>query len=507
MNVLLLGETGVGKSTFINAFVNYLKFDKLDEAKKDPVVLIPVSFTLTTGDNFKEEQIKLEGAGDLYIENFENVGESVTQHCKSYVFAVKDGENRARKLRIVDTPGIGDTRGFSQDEANLQHILTFINGLSYLNAVCILLKPNNARLTAFFRSCFLQLIDMLSDSICDKIIFCFTNSRPAFYTPGNTAAPLRALLESLPSKNISFRRDNTFCFDSESFRYLVAKRQGVNFSGVEEQEYNESWVRSSKESQRLIAYISTIISTDINANKLQSMIKAQLKINLLIRPMLETMRNILRNIILWDKGSQKTSIELQPIPIKTPTAIYLKCPRGYFPLGGLWCKLDSLHMFTNNKCKTCDYDVSDHYVVDYDLQYKISDDLSNKSKKDLEEILDNLCQKSAEFRHFLLGSSCNPETDEFLVGFDRMIKEEEEACNKNNPHELNRKLIEALQQLKEKYENKNEEMPRRKQSIELADIYEKITNVSEYKMIASQINAIHEWHKEMIKYYQHEVAN
>ncbi|CAF3137444.1 unnamed protein product [Rotaria sp. Silwood2] len=506
MNVLLLGETGVGKSTFINAFVNYLKFNELDEAKNDPVVLIPVSFTLTTGDNFKEEQIKFEGEGDLYIENFENVGESVTQHCKSYIFTVKDGENRARKLRIVDTPGIGDTRGLTQDEANLQHILTFINSLSYLNAVCILLKPNNARLTGFFRSCFLQLIDMLSENICDKIIFCFTNSRPAFYTPGNTAAPLRALLESLPSKNIPFRRENTFCFDSKSFRCLVAIRQGIHFSAVEEQEYNESWIRSSKESQRLIAYISTRISTDINANKLQSMIQAQLKINLLIRPMLETMRNILRNIILCDEDSQKTFIELQPISIKIPTAIYLKCPRGFVQIGGFWCKLDSLHVVTNNKCKTCDCDASDHCLVDYDLQCKISHDLSNTLKKDLEEMLNNLCEKSAEFHHFLLRSSCNPETDEFLDGLDRMIKEEEEACNKNSPHELNMKLIQALQELKEKYKNQKKEMARRKQSIELTDIYQKITSVSEFKMIASQISAIHEWHKEMIKYYQHEVS-
>lgn len=150
VNILVLGETGVGKSTWINAIANYLTFPTLQEASDvdDLLCLVPTKFVLLD-ENCKEKVVSI---GTSKNEDT-RAGQACTQYPKSHL--VTFGSER---IRIIDTPGIGDPRGVEQDKINVDNILRFVSGLGEIHGICLLLKPNNARLTTFFKFCIKEIL-------------------------------------------------------------------------------------------------------------------------------------------------------------------------------------------------------------------------------------------------------------------------------------------------------------------------------------------------------------
>ncbi|CAF3794771.1 unnamed protein product [Rotaria sp. Silwood1] len=101
---------------------------------------------------------------------------------------------------------MGDIRSLEQGYLNMGHILSFITNLSHLNAVCILLKPNESRLNIVFRTYFTHLVEFLGENMRHNIIFCFTNTRSTFFTPGITAPLLKEVLANFPVTNIPLNK-------------------------------------------------------------------------------------------------------------------------------------------------------------------------------------------------------------------------------------------------------------------------------------------------------------
>ncbi|CAG2105159.1 unnamed protein product [Medioppia subpectinata] len=304
LTILLLGETGVGKSTFINAIVNYMSYESIDAAiDGQPICLIPVSFTMA--DTKTGEDIMVTFGDQDINENTEDSTKSATRYPKCYKF-----QNNSIVLNIINTPGIADTDGVDKDEKNLQNIWDFISNYPEINAFCVLLKPNQTRISPAFKYCLLQLFTRLNKSAANNILFLFTNSRSTLYSVGDTSPVLKAILgqirETHPNVDIPYNRNTIYCFDSESFRYLVASvpPNNIQFDPKYMACYVDSWNVSVDECRRLFEHIM-----EMPAHKVMdtlSLNNAKQIIQLLTKPLADITKNIADNV----KQCEKHKVEI-----------------------------------------------------------------------------------------------------------------------------------------------------------------------------------------------------
>jgi GTPase SAR1 family protein len=484
INVLLLGESGVGKSTFINAVVNYLMFGSLREARSGPpIVLIPASFVITYDNEFTEHLIQC-GDPDSN-ENYDHSGQSVTQRCRSYVFTI----STQSKLRLIDTPGMGDARGLGQDDYNMQHILSFINNLSHLDAICILLKPNESRLNIVFRSYFTRLLGFLGENGRNNIIFCFTNTRQTSFAIGDTGPLLKQMLESHSIKDIPFKKTNTFCLDNESFRYLAARLNGIKFDDDQKEEYKQSWITSVDESNRLLQYICTDLQA-FSQKDWRSIEHAQFQITQLVRPMLETTRNTMRNMIILNKTSSKSLIKLRPVPVAYNSTVCLGCERSPILYGDFWIVVDDSHILSD-RCNKCQCYFLQHMKIDYKLEYEIYDHKGRQSLEEIRTSLDHLKRTIRNFTYFFNFIACiSKDDDPILAVLNRMMNEEKIICVQHGTNSVNSNLHVELKIFISEYEQAWATAESRRLSFSLSDAYKIIHDINQNSTVKGQLFVI-----------------
>lgn len=489
VNILILGETGVGKSTFINAFVNYLTFDSLDEALENQLNwVVPCCFSVPVMDRsnpdaeIQEHEVKVGSQED---EKDGSKGESATQ--KTAVYPITIGN---QVIRLIDTPGIGDTRGLQYDKANMADILTTLGAYDDLHGVLILLKSNNSRLTVTFNFCMKELLTHLHRSAASNMVFGFTNTRTSHYTPGDTLRPLRALIQDHSDVGLSLNTHTTYCFDSESFRYLAAFKSGFPLPHVED--YRRSWIHSRSEAKRVVDHFKGLRPHSVQST--MSLNGARRLISELTKPMAEVSQLIRTNMSMCeDKRKEladtqlvgddlKKRLEFQTIqfvaePLPRPRTVCRKdtcveykddgtntntqvtiykthchsnCMRpnvtpdqqGHPGLVG--CKA-----FSGDWCKKCAHFWQDHMHVTYELKEHLvsvidsavqtqlranADDVSLRQAaiEDVDQRIreyqaehEQIQQAAAKFGLFLKHNSITPYNDATLEYLDMLIKDEE----------------------------------------------------------------------------------
>ncbi|KAF1956852.1 hypothetical protein CC80DRAFT_593539 [Byssothecium circinans] len=218
-NILILGRSGVGKSIFINALVNYLEFESLEDAMIDTGPLryvIPCSFSYQ--DEKMEDHEVVVGKQTIW-EKFSSTGKSSTRKTLTYCFNI-DGKS----IRFIDTPGILDTAGPQQDHENAKDIFGMLESIDKLSAILILMPPNETRLDIAFKFCITELLSRLHRDTSKNILFGFTNAGETHFTLGATKAPLDKMLENLET-GIARGESNQYFFDSKGFMFLATYKK------------------------------------------------------------------------------------------------------------------------------------------------------------------------------------------------------------------------------------------------------------------------------------------
>lgn len=144
--IIVIGETGTGKSTFLNAIVNYLE-------------------AIQINDYFRYK---------IICETVTSQTHSVTQEISIYY--VKDVRN-GDVYRIIDTPGFGDTSGIDKDGEHVKKIENlFRTKIDEIHCVLFVMKASTNRVTAFQHYVFQSVMDIFGKDIAKNFVFVFTFS-------------------------------------------------------------------------------------------------------------------------------------------------------------------------------------------------------------------------------------------------------------------------------------------------------------------------------------------
>eukprot|EP00731_Ephydatia_muelleri_P005978 Em0003g226a len=151
-HMLLVGETGSGKTSFLNLVYNVQLVHKLGFA--------------TSAKQFRKyNKIKFENPSKRPME-------SATIGSELYEVRFED-----MTIGIIDTPGFGDTRGFEIDKQNVKDIVDKVNGVEYINCICFVINGRQARVTPQFQYVVSEISAVLPKMSVMNMVVLLTNTR------------------------------------------------------------------------------------------------------------------------------------------------------------------------------------------------------------------------------------------------------------------------------------------------------------------------------------------
>uniref|UniRef100_A0A4W5K5Z3 AIG1-type G domain-containing protein n=1 Tax=Hucho hucho TaxID=62062 RepID=A0A4W5K5Z3_9TELE len=148
--ILLLGATGAGKTTLVNAMINYILGVKWEYSYR----------------------FKL-----IHEVTNRSQAESQTAVVTSYVLYNQPGFQIPYSLTIIDTPGLGDIRGMAHDKLIIQMVKDFLCsplGIDHIDAVCFVVQAPLVRLSPSQRYIFDSILSIFGKDVAENILMLVT---------------------------------------------------------------------------------------------------------------------------------------------------------------------------------------------------------------------------------------------------------------------------------------------------------------------------------------------
>ena len=188
LTFMVVGETGCGKTTLLNSFVNALLGVEIDDNYRFKII----------SENFERSQAFSQTSEVTYY-NIRSVG--------GYP-----------PVKIIDTPGYGDTRGIQRDkEITAQIKILFHEQISTLNAVCFVTKSSNNRLTHSQRYILSSILDLFGEDVKEIFLFMLTfcdGGKPNIIEPlKEKNCPFSKIIELFKDNSWYYKFNNSAIFE------------------------------------------------------------------------------------------------------------------------------------------------------------------------------------------------------------------------------------------------------------------------------------------------------
>ncbi|XP_028397231.1 uncharacterized protein LOC114521042 [Dendronephthya gigantea] len=308
--IMMVGSTGSGKTTTVNAMINYI-------------------LGVEWEDSFRLKMIH----EDSSYQGSESIGKqtcSQTQFVTCYTLPHLKGFKVPYTLTIVDTPGFGDIRGIKHDKMITEQVRKFFEtsgdgGIGHIDAICFLVLAGVPRLTHTQRYVFDSILSMFGKDIQKNISVLFT------FADGDTPQAL----PSLQNAGILGKEDLYFPLNNSA---LFADNSGSNankvfasmFWSMGMNSFETFFICLNKMESRSLVLTKEVLQEraqlEVRVNGLQDMINRGL--NTLSR--LQQKERIFKqhaNDINDNKNFTYTVTEVRRVKVPLPSGTYAtKCP-------------------------------------------------------------------------------------------------------------------------------------------------------------------------------------